>query len=525
MIRRLRWVVAGAALLMCVGGGLGRVRPAAAARFALLVGNNEGQGGDPHLRFAEADTIRLAEVLSRLGGFGTGGTVVLQARTADDLRRAIADLRARLAATPGEHMVLVYYSGHADAQALHLGASSFPLGELGETISALPAATRVLVLDACQAGVLTRAKGGRPGVGFELDAAQGEATKGFAILASSAGSELAQESDQLGASVFTHFLRVGLSGLADRNHDGEVSLAEVFDYTADRTLAATLGTTTGPQHPTFRLELAGRDGLVLTRPRAPGAGYGRLQLDVPGWYFIRRGDGSIAAEVVSRGEETLAMESGSYQITRRDRDKLDVGAVSITDGGATAISRTPTRPVAFGQMVRKGGERAVAYGLAATTTVRTPLEDLGPSLGAALAARADLRALSFELRLGLGRARQDTTHFSSTTWDVSAAVAALRMHDVGADGGRGTASRLSWGYGLEAGVARMSQRLDTGEARGSWNPFVGPVALAELAVGRRFFLRATVGVPVYALRVQADDGAATVWRPALATALGGGTSF
>ena len=175
-------------------------------------------------------------------------------------------------------------------------------------------------------------------------------------------------------------------------------------------------------------------------------------------------------------------------------------------------------------MVRKGGERAAAYGLAVATTVRTPLEDLGPSLGAALAARANLRALSFELRVGLGRARQESAHFSSTTWDLSAAVAALRMHDVGAHGGR-PAPRLSWGYGLEAGAARMSQRLDTGEARGSWSPFVGPVALAELTVGRRFFLRATVGVPVYALRVQADDGPATVWRPALTSALGAGASF
>ena len=325
--------------------------------------------------------------------------------------------------------------------------------------------------------------------------------------------------------MFTHFLRVGLSGLADRNRDGEVSLAEVFDYTADRTLAATLGTTTGPQHPTFRLELAGRDGLILTRPRAPGAGYGRLQLDVPGWYFIRRGDDSIAAEVVSRGDETLAIEAGTYQVTRRAHDKLDVAAVSITDGGATAISRTPTRPVAFGQMVRKGGERSVAYGLAVATTMRTPLENLGPSLGASLAARADLRALSFELRIGFGRARQESEHFASTTWDLSAAVAALRMHDVGANGGRAAASHLSWGYGVEAGAARMNQRLDTGERRDSWTPFVGPVALAELTVGRRFFLRATVGVPVYALRVQADDGPATVWRPAVASALGAGTSF
>lgn len=340
---------------------------------------------------------------------------MLLARTADELRRSIADLRERLASTPGEHMVLVYYSGHADAQTLHMGPTSFPLMELGETIGALHAATRILILDACQAGVLTRPKGGRPGPDFEIQRPRGEATKGFAILASGAGSELAQESDELGASVFTHYLRVGLSGLADSNRDGDVSLAEVFDYTADRTLGATLGTTSGPQHPTFRMDLAGRDGLILTRPGSSGAGYGRLQLDVPGWYFIRRGDGTVAAEMVSRGDDTLALEPGPYLITRRQNSSLDVAAVQITDGGLTSISHTPTHPVAFGQMVRKGGEREAAFGLSVATTVRTPLEDLGPSMGAVLAGRVDLRVLSFELRVGLGRARQDSPHFSSTT--------------------------------------------------------------------------------------------------------------
>jgi hypothetical protein len=516
---------AGRLALLGLLAWLGLGGDARAARFAVLVGNNEGQGNDAHLRFAESDTARLADLLMRLGGFATGGTVILLARTADELQRSIADLAARLRATPGEHMVLFYYSGHADAQALHMGATVFPLVALRESIDGLPAATRVLILDACQAGVLTRAKGGHPGPGFEIELGKSEATKGLAILASSSGSELAQESDQLRASVFTHYLQIGLSGLADRNHDGNVSLAEVFDYTADRTLAATLGTTTGPQHPTFRLDLTGRDDLVLTRPGAVGAGYGQLRLDVPGWYFVRRGDGTIAAELVSRGDETLALETGSYEITRRERNQLDVAAVSVADGTATTMSQTASHPVAFGRMVRKGEAPGAAYGLAVTTAVRTPVDDLGLSAGAGLAARADLSAASFELRLGLGHAQQASEHLSSVTWDLSAAVAALRMHDAGAVT---RDSSLSWAYGVEAGVSYMTQTLDDGERRASWNPFLGPVVLAELTLGRRFFLRAELGAPFYALRVQSGDtgtGTGTSWRPALASALGAGMSF
>jgi hypothetical protein len=68
--------------------------------------------------------------------------------------------------------------------------------------------------------------------------------------------------------------------------------------------------------------------------------------------------------------------------------------------------------------------------------------------------------------------------------------------------------------------------LDDGERRGSFNPYLGPVALAELTVGRRFFLRLDLGLPIYALRVQTSaTGSGTDWRPAFASALGAGTSF
>jgi hypothetical protein len=528
MIRRARAAALGARLAVPLAGVLAGLLAlpgrAHAVRLALVVGNDEGQSGDAHLRYAESDAARLAALLTRVGGFAPDAVIVQTGRSAAELRQAVEGVAARLRATPGDHLVLVYYSGHADAQALHMGSSSFPLAELRDAIVALPAVTRVLILDACQAGVLTRAKGGRPGPGFDVpvDPSRGEQTKGLAILASSSGSELAQESDQLGASVFTHYLHVGLAGLADRNRDGNVSLGEAFDYASERTLATTLGTTTGPQHPTFRVDLTGRDDLVLTRPGLPGAGYGQIRLDVPGWYFIRRRDGTIAAELVSRGGETLALDPGAYEVTRRGRAALDVAAVSVEEGRATAISSAPTTPVAFGRMVRKGGGPDAAYGVALGTVARSPIADLGPSWGLALAGRQDLAAVSFEARLGLGRAHQDAAHQSSTTWEGTAAVAALEVHDFGA-GGR--ARMLTAAAGVEAGVSYMAQSLDGGEQRSSWSPFAGPAALAELMVGRRVWLRADLALPVYMLRVQQDGATKTVWRPAVAGGAGVGTWF
>jgi hypothetical protein len=510
-------------LLAVLGVVAGVQAQAPAARFAVLIGNNEGQRGDAHLRFSESDTARLGDLLTRLGGFPRERTQVLLARTASELEHALSEVAARLRATPGEHVALIYYSGHADAQTLHLGASVFPLVRLKETVDALPAATRLLVLDACQAGVLTRPKGGRPGAGFEVDLGKGEVTRGFAILAASSGSELAQESDQLRASVFTHYLEVGLAGLADRNHDGNVSLAEIFDYTSDQTLAATMGTTTGPQHPTFRLDLTGRDDLILTRPGVAGAGYGRLRLDVPGWYFVRRRDGSVAAETVSRGDDTLALESGSYEVTRREPDALTVASLNVGEGAETAISQAASHPVAFGRMVRKGFGPTVALGLAIATTIRSSLDRLGSSSGAAVLARAELRPASFELRLGVGRARQDAVHLASTTLELSAAGAVLRAFDAGAVTHDVSAT---FAFGAEVGVGLLAQTLDDGTRKSSSGPFVGPTAVAEVTLGRRFFLRGDLGLRVYAFRVQAaDTTSGSVLRPAAWSALGAGVAF
>jgi hypothetical protein len=532
--RRLSSVV-----VACLWCWLGFVGAARAERVALLIGNDEGHGPDARLRYAERDAARLARLLSRTGGFTPEATAVRLGGTAADLRRTLGELAARLGTTPGEHLVLVYYSGHADGQNLHLGASLFPLVELRQSVLALPAAARVLILDACQAGVLTRAKGGQPGPGFVLMQGAEQPTRGLAILASSAASELAQESDQLGASVFTHYLHAGLAGLADHNRDGGVSLGEIFAYASERTLAATLHTITGPQHPTFRLDVSGTEDLLLTRPGAQGAGYGHVRMDVPGWYFIRRGDGTVVAELTSGGGEVLALDPGSYEITRRGQRSLEVAALSVREGEATAISRVRGTPVAFGRLVRKGGLASaarldggrgagdggsVSYGLSVAMSARTSIADLGPSLGATVAGRADLRVLSLELRLAFGRAQHDAAYLSTTVWETAGSLAVLRAHDVVL---RAPGATLTVAAGIEGGLSHMAQRLDGGDRFSSWSPFVGPTAVAEMTAAHRFFVRAGIGVPIYIVRATDDAAAApaTRWRPAASVAIGGGAWF
>ena len=71
-----------------------------AGRFALVIGNNEGNARDARLRYAESDAERIARLLVAVGGFEQGETVLLRGRTAGEIRHSLAMLGDRLAKGP-----------------------------------------------------------------------------------------------------------------------------------------------------------------------------------------------------------------------------------------------------------------------------------------------------------------------------------------------------------------------------------------------------------------------------------------
>src|SRR5205807_694263 len=126
----------------------------------------------------------------------------------------------------------------------------------------------VVVLDACQSGAFSRIKGAQPAADFSYSSRQHLDASGVAVLASSSGSELSQESEQLRGSFFTHHLLVGLRGAGDANGDGQVSIDEAYRYAYHQTLMATAETAVGGQHVTFEVDLKGHGDVALTFPRA-----------------------------------------------------------------------------------------------------------------------------------------------------------------------------------------------------------------------------------------------------------------
>src|SRR6185437_15073556 len=139
--------------------------------FAIVVGSNPGGAGQTELRFAEDDARRVADVLGDLGGYDKRHIALVLHPTPDAVLGAIDRVHDAVAADQAagrRTLVFFYYSGHAKASALDLGADELALTDLRAKIVAVPATLTVVVLDACQSGAFSRVKGAEPAADFSF---------------------------------------------------------------------------------------------------------------------------------------------------------------------------------------------------------------------------------------------------------------------------------------------------------------------------------------------------------------------
>ena len=348
---------------MALGLYLSWLAPVARAdviRFGLFVGNDRGAGHETPLRYAASDARRMQEVLVELGGFSPGDVVFLRDPSADSARGALIALndRIRTAAMRPEMQVLlfVYYSGHADRRALHLGSTQLPLVELEQLVRGSAADFRILLVDACSSGALTRLKGGVPAPPFPVRMGETLDGQGVAFLSSSSASEDAQESDALGGSFFTHYFVSGLMGAADFNRDDRIDLDEAYRYAYESTLRSTSRTWAGTQHPTFRYDLAGKASVMLTEPRREQ----RAMLVFPErrdyLVMLASSEGPVVAEVVAAtSARRLSVRPGRYFVRGRARDYVLEGELSVGEGQTSVVEDALLERFEYARLVRKGG--------------------------------------------------------------------------------------------------------------------------------------------------------------------------
>jgi hypothetical protein len=334
-----------------------RTASADTRRLAVVVGNNAGAGEQAPLHFAETDAGKLARVLTELGGVDPADLFLLQGRDLAALEETLRVARARVAAwhkIPGTRVVLVFYfSGHSDGEALEIGSERLSFVELRRWLVDTTAEVRLAIVDSCKSGALLAAKGGAPGAAFQIRLTDDLSSTGEALLTSSAADEAALESRDIGGSFFTNHLVSGLRGAADSSGDGMVTLTEAYQYAYAHTFATTSATIAGPQHPAYDYQLSGQGELVLTELDRPTAllemprGFERLLV-------VDLARDQVIAELATDAKGRIAVQPGRYAVRAWRGGHAFAGDVVVAAG--------ETRQVAWGDLTAMAGAAPRAKG-------------------------------------------------------------------------------------------------------------------------------------------------------------------
>ncbi len=330
-------------------------------RYGLFVGNNDGLSSDPPLMFAASDAEKMRDLFVEYGEMRPADTELVLDGTARQVQAALDRLSAKIRQNHDEGhetSLVFYYSGHGDAVALHLGSSRIEHVNLRTWLENSGADVRLAFIDACQSGGLLRKKGGTRGPAMAFAVAVDD-TRGTAILTSSAASELSQESVQVGGGFFTHYLHTALTGGADRNRDGVVTLTEANAYVHTETAFGTRDAP-GSQTPRFDFDMVGSGDFVLTQLEEATshlAFLGELEGTFAIWDESRK---RYVAEVNGSSEAEIAIRPGTYYVHRRMPGWVDEARYAVRRGETRSVFEEDFTSVSYESVASRGDLERVA---------------------------------------------------------------------------------------------------------------------------------------------------------------------
>lgn len=433
---------------------------AASERFAVVIGSDTGAGDEQRLKYAETDATRVSELLGEVGGVPDENRVLLRGRSADDVRRALiaTNERIRVGQRSGSDALLfVYFSGHGDADALHLGDSRLPLRELEALVRGSSSQVRILVVDSCRSGSVTRVKGGQAAAPLALTRMRESPGEGLIVLTASTANEDAQESDALRGSFFTHYFVSGLRGAADRDGDRVVSVSEVFRYTREQTILATSRTLVGTQHPTFHYDFRGRADVMLADL---GSSRDRGTLTLPDgatWLVVSGSStGNVVGEIgVGATRRSLSLRAGRYWVRGRASDALLEGTIDVRANQETRVDDAQLDRSAYARLVRKGrGEiLGVVTGPVAGAVYQSSLiEGASPCVGGFAGWSVAGSDLSWSPRFVACRGSFSNQTLDATTEQLGLEMRISKAWDY---------SAFAFDVGVTAGGELLRERFDT----------------------------------------------------------------
>ena len=219
--------------------------------YAVVIGIGRYREGLPAADFAAEDATEVKRFLETVAGVEPQNIRLMtnEQATRSDIEDAIEEWLPRVASSPSSR-IFVYFSGHGTPADPGAGSNSSPFlvpyeGAPGQVRKLYSIATlygslgklktqQVHVwIDACFSGVGERSvapSGARP---FFLDGGRvASVPANTAALLAAAGDEYSNVWSEAGHGLFTYYLLRGLSGEADQDKSGSVTIGELYAFLA-----------------------------------------------------------------------------------------------------------------------------------------------------------------------------------------------------------------------------------------------------------------------------------------------------
>jgi hypothetical protein len=399
-------------------------------RVIIAVGHRQGLSGELPLKHAARDATRVGDLFVRLGGVRPEHAIVLREPNGAALFAAIDRAAGFVKGRVREDVSLVFYfSGHGDREAIHLASERVLLRDIDAKLSAIPAALRITIADACRTSD-TRGKGVTTDEPFAISFDSARDVTGVLRVHASADGEIAQESDELGGAIFTHYWLSGLAGAADTDGDARVTFSEAYAFAYTQTLFRSARASGVVQRPALEANVREGAPIILTRMTTTSAL--RFPRGADAHYVVYGvGTRTIAGELWSSPERgvALAMPPGRYIVHRRAGGRsaaleLALGANEQREIRSADFQLQPEEVLA-----RKGGElilypNELALGYAPRTG---RLYTTGHELDLRYRHAWDAIALGLDVSGGLG-ARDGETQNAEVKWLGAGGLVEWRGH-------------------------------------------------------------------------------------------------
>ncbi|MEH2253151.1 GUN4 domain-containing protein [Nostoc sp.] len=261
-----------------------------ADRWAVIVGISKYQYSSLNLRYADRDAEELYQLLltDNGGSFQSDHICKLtnEQATTGNITRA---LRSFLKKPAREDLVLIYFACHGspdsdrpyddvylvtyDTDPNDIAGTALPMEAIDRALKGILHSEKVIILaDTCHSAAISGGIGGRRSI---VDDAKlmnrflkeiSQSKGGVALLTSAEVNEVSFEDTKWGGGhgVFTHFLLEGMRGAADRDHNGVVTIGELFEYVRDNVQRAT----DYRQHPSIGMNVYDRNMPIAIAPNA-----------------------------------------------------------------------------------------------------------------------------------------------------------------------------------------------------------------------------------------------------------------